>query len=77
MFLNAQSVRNKALDIYGSATEHVSHGKTLQKYAHYYYCYLHIHLHLGFFAVGCSPPSMPSIVFCLLLSCSRWFLPSL
>ena len=22
---------------------------------------------------GCSPPSMSSIVFCLLLSCSRWF----
>ena len=27
--------------------------------------------------VGCSPPSMPSIVLCLLLSCSRWFPPSL
>ena len=26
---------------------------------------------------GCSPPSMPSTVFCLLLSCSRWFPPSL
>ena len=26
---------------------------------------------------GCSPPSMSSIVFCLLLSCSRWFPPSL
>ena len=27
--------------------------------------------------VGCSPPSVPSIVLCLLLSCSRWFPPSL
>ena len=26
---------------------------------------------------GCSPPSMPPIVLCLLLSCSRWFPPSL
>ena len=26
---------------------------------------------------GCSPPSVPSIVFCLLLSCSRGFPPSL
>ena len=26
---------------------------------------------------GCSPPSMSSIVFCLLLSCSRWFPPYL
>ena len=26
---------------------------------------------------GCNPPSMSSIVFCLLLSCSRWFPPSL
>ena len=26
---------------------------------------------------GCSPPSMPSIVLCLLLSCSRWCPPSL
>ena len=26
---------------------------------------------------GCSPPSVPSIVFCLMLSCSRWFPPSL
>ena len=26
---------------------------------------------------GCSPPSMPSIAFCLLLSCSRWLPPSL
>ena len=28
-------------------------------------------------AVECSPPSMPSVVFCLLLSFSRWFPPSL
>ena len=28
-------------------------------------------------AAGCSPPSMPSIVLRLLLSCSRWFPPSL
>ena len=26
---------------------------------------------------GCSPPSMSSIIFCLLLSCSRWFPSSL
>ena len=26
---------------------------------------------------GCSPPSTSSVVFCLLLSCSRWFPPSL
>ena len=26
---------------------------------------------------GCIPPSMPSFVLCLLLSCSSWFLPSL
>ena len=26
---------------------------------------------------GCSPPSMSSVVFCLLLSSSRWFPPSL
>ena len=26
------------LDLF-SATEHVSHGKVLLKYAHYYYCY--------------------------------------
>ena len=26
---------------------------------------------------GCSPPSVPSIVLCLLLSCSKWFPPSL
>ena len=29
------------------------------------------------FTAGCNPPSMSSIAFCLLLSCSRWFPPSL
>ena len=28
-------------------------------------------------SAGCNPPSTHSIVFCLLLSCSRWFPPSL
>ena len=37
----------------------------------------HFSLRLCPSTAGYNPPSMPSIVFCLLLSCSRWFLPSL
>ena len=38
-----------------------------------------VHLLLGFCpsTAGCSPPSRSPIVLCLLLSCSRWFPPSL
>ena len=41
-------------------------------------CYFHTLSHrLCPSTARCSPPLMPSIVFCLLLSCSRWFPPSL
>ena len=38
--------------------------------------YIHLSHRLGPSSAECSPPSIPSVVFCLLLSCSRWFLPS-
>ena len=38
---------------------------------------LHLSPRLCLSSAECSPPSVPSIVFCLLLSCSRWFPPSL
>ena len=40
-------------------------------------CYFRLSFRFCPSTAGCSPPSMSSIVLCLLLSCSRWFPPSL
>ena len=57
----------------------VSPPKTVVRLAFVFHVYFTFHLspRLCASSAGCSPPSVSSIVFCLLLSCSRWFPPSL